>query len=128
MATKRRRFTEAKRRKIVAYHQEHGHTATLRKFNLASSVLARMKQDAAKGTAVFGQGQLYVKKKDFTVPEFNFKGLAGKAKSNGLEAVTLLKQAWRLIQAERGQALTDSDLYVKLALNHLTQARKEGGA
>lgn len=127
MATKRRKFTQAKRQKIVAYHREHGHTATLRKFNLASSVLARMKQDAAKGTAVFGQG-LYFKGKDSTVPEFNFKGLAGKAKSNGLEAVTLLRQAWRLIQAERGQALTDADLYVKLALNHLTQARKEGGA
>lgn len=124
MATKRRKFTQAKRQKIVAYYREHGHTATLRKFNLASSVLARMKQDAAKGTAVFGQGRLYARRKNSAVPEFNFKG-AGKAKSNGLEAVTLLRQAWRLIQAERGQALTDSDLYVKLALNHLTQARKD---
>jgi len=75
---------------------------------------------------VLGKGQLYTRKKDFAVPEFNFKGLAGKPKRmNGLEAVALLKQAWRLIQAERGAALSDADLYVKLALNHLTQARKD---
>lgn len=127
MTAKRRKFTDAKRRKILAYHQEHGHTATLKRFNLASSVLSRMKQDAAKArTAVFGEGRLYARRKDFAVPEFNFKGLAGKQRANGLEAVTLLRQAWRLIQAERGAALTDADLYVKLALNHLTQARKEG--
>lgn len=108
---KRRQFTDAQRRRIARYHSRHGHQATLAKYGIVSSVLHRCVADARLAPR-------------YVEPPSKARA-DGKAKANGLEAVTLLRQAWRLIQAERGGALSDADLYVKLALNHLTQARKD---
>jgi hypothetical protein len=105
---RRRRFTDAQRRRIKRYAEEHGRAATMTKYHLASSVYHSI-----------------VKTGPFQVVRAPAPKANGHA-TQGRDAVVYLRKAWGLIERDvrKGSELRDADLYVKLALNELTKPKE----